>query len=174
MRRHIATLMVLLGWVLLAVARPAAAHGGGALLLSSAAAGPYKVTVWVAPPEARVGPVHVSAAVSDADGLNILTDVQVMVEAVHLEGAAAAQTAAASTENSANKFTYEADMALTEAGRYQMTVMVNGAAGGGEASFELDVKPASQAQWFVAGGIGLIIVAVVVVYRRRQAYNSSA
>lgn len=166
-------MVVLLGWMALGMARPVSAHGGGALLLSSAPAGPYQVTVWVAPPQARVGPVHVSVAVSDADGLNILTDVQVMVEAVHLAGAADPQTAAASTENSTNKFTYEADMALTEAGRYQMTVMVNGAAGAGDASFELDVKPASQAQWFVASGIGLIIVAVVVVYRRRQAYNSS-
>jgi hypothetical protein len=145
--------LTLLGLALLRFgpARTAQAHGGGTLQLANAAAGSYRVSAWTEPEPPRAGTLHLSVAVSaprpgaaEAEAGDVVLDAAVRVQVQPLDGAGEMLTAQASRQDSANKFLYEADMELPEAGQWRVEVQVEGPAGAGVAGFDLQVLPAAQ------------------------------
>lgn len=138
-------LLLALGGLL---ARPAAAHTGGRLQLGSQPAGPFQLTVWTSPEPARVGPLHVAAAVVTAAAAAPVLDAQVTVTLAPHNGSGESLTAAATTETSDVNFLYEAIMEPATAGEYVVTVDVAGADGSrGQVAFDLAVAEAAGFSW---------------------------
>lgn len=170
MKTHSIFLLILLivlgGWW----GRPVpavSAHGGGTMQVAGAAAGPYRVTVWTAPSVARAGnPFHVTVAVASADGQDPILDAEVMVSLSPLESGESTLTRAATTDQSANKLYYETDFTVANGGLYEVRVSVRGPQGEGAVSFETELEPARNANWFwVAGLAGLGIIVAVGLFR---------
>lgn len=153
--------IVVTGILLLAtVAGPASAHTEGKMQLASEPAGPFKLTVWTSPDPAVVGPVHVASAVVLADDASPVLDAQVFVEVTPKGASESALRAQATSEDSTNKFLYEAVLEVTEPGPYQVTVSVEGSDGStGSASFELEVTGGGGFSWWLLIPLGLVIVA---------------
>jgi hypothetical protein len=173
----IALAMLSLALVLSGPARTAQAHGGGTLQLTNAAAGPYRVSAWTQPDPARAGTLHLSIAVSaappgsaelaevgaaESEAGDVVLDAAVRVQVQPLDGAGETLTAQASRQDSANKFLYEADMELPDAGQWRVEVQVEGPAGVGVAGFDLQVLPApanplAALGWPLWAGLGLVV-----------------
>jgi hypothetical protein len=160
-RRAVTYVLVIAGVLLLAIAtHTASAHTEGKMQLASEAAGPYKLTVWTSPDPAEVGPVHVASAVVMAEDASPVLDAQVFVEVTPKGAAESALRAQATSEDSTNKFLYEAVLELTEPGPYQVTVSVEGSDGStGSASFELEVMGGGGFNWWLLLPLGLVVVA---------------
>jgi len=80
-------------------------------------------------------------------------------------------SAPATTENSENRFLYEAEFDLKQSGSYLATVYVSGDQGTGEASFEFIAEEGEGRSnlLVIAGvvGVGLAVWAALMVARRR-------
>lgn len=158
--------------LLLAAAGAAAAHTEGKMQLASAPAGPFKLTVWTSPDPARVGKLHVAAAVVLAEDASPILDAGVRVTLEPL-GGGSVLTAPATAEDAANKFLYEAIFNVTEAGPYQVTVSVADAKGlTGQADFELAVQPAGGFGWLLLLPVGLGGVAVLLLWRALRPHSA--
>jgi len=122
------------------------AHGSGVAKLVEAPAGPYLVTVWLSPTEVRAGDtIHVSVGVqlaSDSGGEPVL-DADIQLQVVARGASEPVLSTRATTEQSVNKLLYESDMSLTEPGSYTIDVWVDGAAGQGKTSIDIDLQPAA-------------------------------
>lgn len=149
---------------------PAAAHTGGRLQLSAVTAGPFKLSVWTSPDPARVGELHVATAVTLAEDASPALDAAVAVQLEPLEGAVTTLSAPATTDNSDNKFLYEAILQLDEVGLYQVTIDVTGADGAaGQATFELEVVSAAGFAWvFIPFLLGALVVLGGYLYWRSR------
>ena len=131
------------------------AHTEGPMQLASVPAGPYKITVWSSPDPALVGEVHVALAVTLAEDASPVLDADVQV-IFKSTGDGSTISAPATTENSENKFLYEAITDIKESGPYQVIISIDADEGSGEVSFKLEVEPDSGVSWY------LIVVAVVI------------
>lgn len=143
------------------------AHAGGTLQLAGVPAGPYLVTAWTSPPDARASsPFHVTVGVADAATDEILLDVAIQVQVTSLGAPGEVLVGEATIVRSVSKLLYEtADFQVPGSGRYQVNTTITGAKGEGEASFEMQVLPALNINWLVWGLSGLGIVAVVILFR---------
>ncbi|MFQ5611033.1 MAG: hypothetical protein ACE5H9_02765 [Anaerolineae bacterium] len=160
--------------------RPAGAHGGGTPQLTNAEVGPYWVSVWTQPDPARVGEWHITVAVAEPPSPGSATneagppvlDATVSVRLTSLERPGQTIMALATHEDAANKLFYEADLDLPRGGQWRASVDVQGPAGGGQASFELQVLPGERSSglaWAAWGGAGLAVLALGwLVVRRRS------
>ena len=150
---------------------PLFAHGGGELQIANAPAAGYVVSIWTAPNNPQAGEVlHVTVGVgSEALGAKPVLDAQVTIEAFAENGKLAA-SAPATTEQSANKLFYEADLPPLAAGTYRFVVTVSGSEGGGNVDFSLTIQPSASKTPWIAGGIVLVALggAAVYLYRRRK------
>ena len=119
------------------------AHAGGKMQLASIEAGPFKLTVWTSPDPARVGEVHVAAAVVSAEDALPILDGEVFIELIPLDGQGAVLSGQATTEASTNKFLYEEIFEIPAEEDYTVLITVRDSSGQqGEASFPLAVEPA--------------------------------
>jgi hypothetical protein len=119
--------------VLLLAAWPAGARGDGGTVRLSERVGEYQVTVFTSPTPLRAGAVDVSVLVLDAAGEP--ADVEVVVR---LSRPGTALRRRATTEAATNKLLRAAVFDLPDAGRWQVTVSVEGPRGRGERSFEVE------------------------------------
>jgi hypothetical protein len=150
------------------------AHGGGVPQLTNAEAGPYWVSVWTQPDPLRVGEAHITVAVSEpgdlAGGIRepgapvLNAAVQLLFEPV--DGPGEARTVTATHEGAANRLYYEADMELTETGRWNVAISIDGPSGTGETGFDAQVSPPRAFNWAYVIGLGLAGVVVVGVVQR--------
>ncbi len=147
---------------------PVRAHTEGPMQLAAAPAGPYKITVWTSPDPARVGELHVAVAVTLADDASPVLDAEVSVLLNPL-GDGSPISALATTDNSVNKFLYEAIVVSKERGTYETIISIVGSDGArGEASFELEIESDSNANWFlVISGIIILAALLYLVMKRR-------
>ena len=123
-RRH----SLLLAPLLLALCSRAQADGGGVALHQ--VAGPYVVTVFIAPVAPRAGPVDVSVLAQErADGQAAL-DVEVFVRLRSASGMIVAGQA--TRKASRNDLFYSASMNLPEAGRWELEVAIEQGKQGGQ------------------------------------------
>jgi hypothetical protein len=134
------------------------------------------MSVWTQPDPLRVGQAHITVAVSEPGeaaggrreaGAPIL-DALVWVELTPLEREDQTLAVAATHEGAANKIFYEADLDLSATGRWQVVIGVEGPAGAGSASFDVEVSPASALNWTWIGGLGLVLLAGVWLAQRHR------
>ena len=152
------------------------AHGGGVPRLTNAEIGPYWISVWSQPDPLRVGEMHLTVALSEPSGPEaalkeagppvLNAAIEVRLRPVGWPGETI--SAIASHENSANKFLYEADLLVPQAGRWEVTLLVVGPDGSsGSVDFEVEVLPASPLKfsWTLAGVIGVVLLVALMLGR---------
>ena len=101
-----------------------------------------------------------------ADDRPILdADVQVQVTAVADQQQVLSTPA--TTEASVNKLFYETDFVIDEVGEYQVSVIVAGPDGSGNATFPMTVAPARPMNWLAIGLAALVLVVAATLYRHR-------
>ncbi len=158
--------------VLLFGARSVQAHGGGTPQLVNAQAGPYWVSVWTDPDPIRMGDFHVTVAVSEApepeastrEAGDLVLDATVLVRAEPVSQNGETLVAPATRDNAVNKLFYEADLTLPAKGQWRVDVQVNGAAGAGNAGFDIEASSPSNFNtllglgWPLWAGLGLVLV----------------
>jgi hypothetical protein len=150
----------------LLVGRPhfAEAHTAGKMQLAAEPAGPYMMTVWTSPDPAEVGEIHVALALVMAEDASPILDADVIVRLTSLDGDVSL-TGQATTENSENKFLYEAIFELDEPGPYQVGIVASGSDGtSGATSFELVVESAATFNWLYLIPIILGLAAVAFLF----------
>jgi hypothetical protein len=160
--------------------QPAQAHGGGEPQLVNAQADPYRVSAWTRPEPIRVGTMHLSVAISESPGPgssgeetgDLVLDAAVRVQMNPISQPGPGLVTSATREDAVNKLLYEADMELPAEGQWQVVISVEGAAGTGSASFNIEVLPASASntlaafgtfralRWPVWGGVALALLAL--------------
>lgn len=155
---------------LTSVARPVQAHGGGTPQLVNSPSGPYLVSVWTQPDPVRVGKFHITTAVTKQsetrEAGDLVLDATVRVQAQPLDPSGESLTAFATRENAVNKLFYEADLELPSAGKWRVLVSVEGPAGAGTATFDIEALPASTLNsllgpgWPLWGGVALASLSV--------------
>jgi len=142
------------------------AHGGGTPQLTNAIAGPYWVSVWTQPNPLQVGVVHFTVAVSEAPvsgavqgeaGPPVLgATVELRLESEN--SPSPTLVVQATHESAVNKLFYEADLELSAADYWHVTVMAEGPAGSGSADFDIEVIPARSNRLWLVGGFGVILL----------------
>jgi hypothetical protein len=137
--------------------------------LAAVQAGPYKITAWTSPDPARVGEVHVAVAVTLAEDASPVLDAEVSVILNPL-GDGSPISAPATTDNSENKFLYEAIVLTEEGGTYETIISIVGSDGArGDASFELEIESESSINWFLVGSAIIILAALLYLVIKRRA-----
>jgi len=152
----------------------ALAHGGGDEQIAREKAGPYYVTVW-STSDSGSGDLHFTVAVSDLED-SLILDAYVVIHAVALDNGHSEFTKEATTRQSTNKFRYESDFNQMKTGIYLVMVTVNGDAGKGVTSFEMEHSYREDASW---GNVVFLLSTIVLglfgfLYRsitRRNTYK---
>lgn len=159
-----------------AFVRPVGAHGGGIIHAAGEAAGPYQVTVWVAPNTIEAGKtLHFTVAVVQPEGNRPVLDADVMMVVLADGGDTAVLSGPATTEQSVNKLFYEADFkAPAMAGIYQVQTQVSGADGEGVVSFDLVVEPARRNNLLLIGLGGVLLIAGLGIFLARRGEKAAA
>ncbi|NKQ37148.1 MAG: hypothetical protein HF973_16225 [Chloroflexi bacterium] len=141
------------------------AHGGGDLQIANASVAGYIVSIWTAPNNPQAGEdLHVTVGVgSEALGAKPVLDAQVEIE-VFAENGELAASAPATTEQSANKLFYEADLPELAAGTYRVVVTVSGSEGSGAVDFSLQIRPSASKMSWIIGGIVLVVLGGTAVF----------
>lgn len=142
---------------------PVRAHTAGKMQLSAAPAGPYKMTVWTSPEPATLDELHVALAVVLAEDASPVLDADVNVQLISADGSPVLEEPA-TTEDSENKFLYEAIFHPATRGLHQVNIQVSGADGAtGNASFELEIVGESglNVLYLIPVGLGLAAVAML-------------
>lgn len=161
-------LVLLLFLLLVSLAAPAEGHGGGRPMLVNEPAGPYLLSVWLAPDPLRVGTIHVTVAVSEPNEDGSAGE-PVLGAAVRILFTAEDQTgvvpigALATHQNAANRLFYEADLEVSAPGNWRAEVIVDGPAGRGQSAFSALVLSPASTNWVVVGAVSLVIAAVVAL-----------
>jgi len=152
------------------LARPVYAHGGGIVYVSGEAAGPYQVTVWVAPNTVEAGKtLHFTVAVVQPGSNEPVLDAAVQMVVLAEGSETAVISGPATTAQSVNKLFYEADFeAPADSGRYQVQTHVRGPEGEGAVSFTFTVEPAQRNNMLLIGLGGVLLVAVVGFFLSRR------
>ena len=161
------TLCLFLG---LALGVPIAwAHGGGEIQLANAPIGPYKMTVWLNPPQPQAGKtMHITVGLAAPPNDAPVLDATMQVQITRADTQQIVVTTPATTEQSTNKLFYETDFAVAEVGEYEATILVDAPAGGGSGAFPITVIPAQTTNWLLIGLVALALVVLGSVYRNRS------
>ena len=166
----------------LSSAQGVSAHGGGTPRLTGDAVGPYRLYAWSQPEPWRAGDVHLSLMLTrpgdnagGATGSQVevpVTDAAVTVVYTPLDTAGETLTVQAVEQETLGTPYYEADTILLTAGRWTITVQVDGPDGGGDADFEMVTLPPQTLNWWLVGGAGFIVVGIIALMglwsRQRQ------
>ncbi len=171
MKRFLVGLLVGLGLVW--GARPLHAHGGGEIKIAKEPIGPYKMTVWMNPPQPQAGKtMHITVGVLGEDDAPVL-DAAVMMEMTDLATGQTILSRPASTERSTNKLYYETDFAAPDSGSYEISLHLTTLDDvSGQAAFQTEVEPAKNNNWLAVGlvGIGVVLVGFLFYANRSVRY----
>jgi hypothetical protein len=145
------------------------APNGGTVRVAKAPVGPYLVSVWSQPDPARVGRLDVSVAVMRPATEEALLDARVALTAERAGAGGGAATVTLVPGAGGNPLYYHRLVEIPAPGRWRLTVAVEGAAGAGRTTFEIDVEPARSPAWGVALGAaaGLAVLWWIVRGSRR-------
>lgn len=169
--KHGAILWLLLGMLAWAGGAPHAwAHGGGTVHVAGEVAGPYKVTVWVAPNTVEAGKtLHFTVAVVQDESNEPVLDAQVLLDVLAAGTDTAVLSGPATTAQAVNKLFYEADfVAPAASGTYSVQAYVRGPEGEGTVSFDLAVEPAGRSNLLLWGLGGILLIAGLGVFLARR------
>jgi hypothetical protein len=138
---------MIVGWLFLGVwCMPAWGDGGSVCL--SATKGPYRITVFSAPSPFRAGPVDISVLVQDASTGEPLPLVQVTV--LMTKNGQSSLEYPATQEAATNKLLRAAQFEISEPGRWELKVHVEGLQGTAVVEGELEAAeplPRWQEMW---------------------------
>jgi len=138
----------------------ALAHGGTPVITDQEA-GPYKVTVWIQPsPPLRVGVAHLSIAVADATSDELVNDVVVRVQAEPPQRSADPVL----SETTLDGPFYDADLVLEGAGDWDVTILMEGPLGSGQATLPVAVQPGGLPRWLIPAIAALALVVGFLVW----------
>jgi len=113
---------------------------GGTPRLTNARAGPYAVSVWSQQDPPQVGELDMGVAVMTLEARDPVLDAEVRLTAERIDRGGTPISVVASRGAGANKFLYHTTLELPVEGRWRVTVLVEGPAGSGRATFELEAK----------------------------------
>ncbi len=151
-------------FVSLFVVPQATAHTEGRMRLSAEEAGPYKLTVWTSPEPVEEGELHIALAVVLAEDASPVLDAAVTVS-LSPENGGERLNEPATTEDSANKFLYEAVFDIAETGTYRVDIRIVGVDGSlGESSFNLEVSSGSSINWLYFIPVALVLGAIILLF----------
>ena len=152
--------------LLMAVPVTLFAHGGGEMRVAGIVSGPYKLTVWTAPPQATTQtPIHITVGVADVTDDSVIIDAHVTVLVYAPEIDDPIVTAVALNTEGENRLFYEADFRLTNDDTYLIEIVVTGPRGEGMTTFNLKVNSNQQALGLTVGLIVLGLGTAVVLFR---------
>ena len=148
----------------------AQANGATRLLGVEENAGPYRLRVGILPGTPRVGTLHVTVLVDEAEGGAPLTDASIEVSARGPEGSAGAGPVRAANSIQDIRF-YEANLPLDVEGAWVLNVAVDGPLGQGKGSWPIQVRPGQSLDlvYLLAAAVGLAALGVWVWDRIRAA-----
>jgi hypothetical protein len=126
-------------WVLLALLFSASAlwANGGTLRLNQAVMGAYRVSAFTDPTPVQVDSLDVSVLVVDGRTGTVVEGLLVELRARHLSGKAPERLERATREAADDPRYYAAKFTLEEPGDWEITVVVFGPEGSGEAAFTI-------------------------------------
>jgi hypothetical protein len=106
---------------------------------------------------------HVTVAVADSLDQSAVLDAAVLVEVWSRETGEKLLSTPATTEQSTNKLYYETDFVLPETGPVEITILVSGAAGEGQAGYNTEVVAAQNTSWLylILAGVGVLTLALL-------------
>ncbi|MEM7031403.1 MAG: hypothetical protein AAF629_17710 [Chloroflexota bacterium] len=169
--------VVLLLLMLLSYVRPEiSAHGGGTPQFVNADIGPYWISTWMRPSPPTTDEFHLTVALTEPTdptaalreaGPPILNaTIQIQLQLV--SDTTIRVSGIASHENATNKFLYEADLNLPQAGTWQGEIIVEGPDGGqGTILFEttsINAAPINIA-WIILAGVVIFALALWLLRR---------
>lgn len=170
MKRLAAGLLVGL-LVLLGAVRPLLAHGGGEIKIGREPVGPYKLTVWMNPPQARPGQtIHITVGALAEDDSPLL-DAEMVVQMTAVASGAVVVTKPATTEQSTNKLFYETDFPAPDEGQYEISVAMTREDVSGQVAFQTEVKTARNVNWLVIGLVGVGVVLALALFLASRNVN---
>jgi hypothetical protein len=115
----------------------------------------------------QAGEAHLSIAVGEAESDNLVTDVDVRVEATSVQDESVHIAAVATPDGPF----YDVDLELDRTGPWIMMVQVEGPLGSGQTSFETTVESGAAFDWRLAGGAAFVLAVGGLTWagaRRRQ------
>ena len=119
---------------------PAALANGGTLRVANVEVGAYRVSVFTDPTPVRPDTLDVSVLVTRADDGGLAEGVRVRVRASSLDEPLPGRELEATREAADDPRYFAAKFSLGEAGRWRITVEVEGPEGAGEATFDLRAR----------------------------------
>jgi hypothetical protein len=150
--------------------RPLHAHGGGEVKIGREPVGPYKLTVWMNPPQAQPEEtIHITVGALAEDDSPLL-DAAIDVRLTAVATGETILTQAATTEQSTNKLFYETDFpAPEEEGLYEISVLMTRGDVAGQVAFQTEVKTVREINWLSIGlvGMGVILAGALFLASRR-------
>lgn len=177
MRRHTAaTLLVLAALLLLVVAQAEAGGpgtGGRRVRLEDEPAGPYLVRVVTSPTPPRVEMLYLEIRVEEAASGALVQDATVLVRADYLDGAAPSVEGQATHAIAPNPVEYGVHLPVSEAGRWEISVQIEGGAGSGEIRFEERISRSTSLSTILViglpiGGLTALIAVFLGLQRQRD------
>lgn len=161
-------------WLLLLIAwswpASAVAHGWGKPRLLNATAGPFRVTVWVLPELPRVGDLHISTIVDEAEVTTKPRDASPDELAVQIQLTSFVNPTLYMVQQTTRQVTffhayYESYFTLPTRGPWQVDVIVKGTAGTGATRFVLDVLPRHIVNWELIFWSSILLFTVIWALR---------
>ncbi len=160
---------LLVGLVMLVVAvRPLLAHGGGEIKIGREPVGPYKLTVWMNPPQAQPGEtIHITIGALAEDDSPLL-DATIMVQMTDMANGNIVINEPATTEQATNKLFYETDFPAPDEGLYEISVAMTRGDVSGQVAFQTEVQTKQNVSWLIIGlvGIGVVLAGALFLASR--------
>jgi hypothetical protein len=163
--------LLIAGCWLLVAGRAVLAHGTtGTQVLMNELVGDFWVSVWLSPQVLRVGEAHVTVAVTDPPpdpnsfeaGAPVLgANVVVLVETV---GGEWEKEVRVTHEAAVNKFLYEGDFLLENAGIHQFTLTINNTH---TTQFTAEVLPAQLFSWWMVT-VPMLVLILSIIFRQQR------
>lgn len=159
-------LLVLAGGI-----RPLHAHGGGEIKIGREPVGPYKLTVWMNPPQAQPGEtIHITVGALAEDDAPLL-DAALVVEMKEVASGDIFITTPATTEQSTNKLFYETDFPAPAEGLYEISVAMTRGDVSGQVAFQTEIQTTRSMNWLVVGLIGIGVVLAGALFLASRSVN---
>ncbi len=170
-----ATVMALVGVLLVLSADglgTASANGNTRTLVRNQRIGPYEVEVGVFPGKPKVGNLHLSVVLTDAEAGNLITDAVVTVAARGPEGSTDVGPVPAENSPQTPQF-FEADIPLDMEGPWAMTLEVDGGLGPVSVDIAMEVTESGISMAFLAAVAIAALIALIWIFsfvgkRRRR------
>ncbi|MCB9423322.1 MAG: hypothetical protein H6667_26240 [Ardenticatenaceae bacterium] len=137
--------------------RPLHAHGGGEIKIGREPVGPYKLTVWMNPPQAQPGEtIHITVGALAEDDSPLL-DAEMLVTMTDVSGAIVI-TKPATNQQATNKLFYETDFPAPDEGLYEISVSMTRGDVSGQVAFQTEIQTTRGVNWLVVGFVGIGVV----------------